>query len=206
MRVSHSWYVNYELDGYVAASYDEGMSLKEPVFSVAETRSVLAGTPAVLRAVLTPLPGHLLNVNEGEGTWSPMQVLAHLTWGERDDWTPRIRLTLEKGESQPYTPFDREAGFALYAGWPLDRMLDEFTALRQASLHTLDTLDLKPADLARRGRHPELGSVTLEQLLATWVTSDCAHLVQIARVLTKYHGRFAGPWRRYFSLLRTSAE
>ena len=114
-------------------------------------------------------------------------------------------LTLEKGESQPYTPFDREAGFALYAGWPLDRLLDEFTALRQASLHTLDTLDLKPADLARRGRHPELGPVTLEQLVATWVTSDCAHLAQIARVLTKYHGRFAGPWRRYFSLLRAAA-
>jgi hypothetical protein len=182
------------------------MSPKESIFSVAEARSVLAGTPAVLRAVLTPLPAHLLNVNEGEGTWSPMQVLAHLAWGERDDWTPRIRLTLEKGESQPYTPFDREAGFALYAGWPLDRMLDEFTALRQASLHTLDSLDLKPADLARRGLHPELGSVTLEQLLATWVTSDCAHLAQIARVLTKYHGRFAGPWRRYFSLLRAAAE
>ena len=133
------------------------MSPTEPVFSVAEVRGVLAGTPAVLRAVLTPLPAHLLNVNEGEGTWSPMQVLAHLAWGERDDWTPRIRLTLEKGDSQPYTPFDREAGFALYAGWPLDRMLDEFAALRQASLHTLDTLDLKPPDLARRGRHPNWG-------------------------------------------------
>ena len=178
------------------------MSTTHATFTVEDARRVLDGTPAVLRAVLTPLPPHLLTVNEGEGTWNPMQVVAHLAWGERDDWMPRIRLTLEKGDSQPYTPFDREAGFFLYAGWPLDRLLDEFAALRQASLHVLDTLALKPADLARRGRHPELGPVTLEQLLATWVTSDCAHLTQIARVLTKYHGQFAGPWRRYFSLLR----
>jgi hypothetical protein len=178
------------------------MTQKEQAFSIEDARRVLAGTPSVLRAVLTPLPAHLLDVNEGDGTWNPMQVVAHLAWGERDDWTPRIRLTLEKGESLPYTPFDREAGFSLYAGWPLDRLLDEFAALRQASLHTLDRLALKPADLARRGRHPELGSVTLGQLVATWVTSDCAHLAQIARILTKYHGQFVGPWRQYFSLLR----
>jgi hypothetical protein len=180
------------------------MSPNEPALTIEDARRVLAGTPSVLRAVLTPLPAQLLHVNEGDGTWSPMQVVAHLAWGERDDWTPRIRLTLEKGESQPYAPFDREAGFSLYAGWTLDRLLDEFAALRQASLHTLDSLALKPADLARRGRHPELGSVTLGQLVATWVTSDCAHLAQIARILTKYHGQFAGPWRQYFSLLRDS--
>ena len=42
----------------------------------------------MLRALLGPLPIHLLTVNEGEGTWNPMQVLAHLAWGERDDWMP----------------------------------------------------------------------------------------------------------------------
>src|SRR5512145_522801 len=114
------------------------MSPNDPAFSVEDARRVLAGTPSVLRALLTPLPAHLLYVNEGDGTWNPMQVVAHLAWGERDDWTPRIRLTLEKGETQPYTPFDREAGFSVYAGWPLNRLLDEFAALRQASLHTLD--------------------------------------------------------------------
>ena len=45
----------------------------------------------------------------------------------------------------------------------------------------------------RRGRHPELGPVTLEQLLATWVAHDLSHLGQIARVMGKgLHGR-SGP-------------
>jgi hypothetical protein len=173
-------------------------------FNIEDARRILNGTPSALRAVLTPLPVHLLTVNEGAGTWSAMQVLAHLAWGERDDWMPRIRLTLEKGEAEPYRPFDREAGFSLYAGWPLDRLLDEFGELRKASLHGLDSLALRPEDLTRKGLHPELGPVTLQQLLATWVASDCAHLAQIARVLTKHHGQFVGPWRKYFSLLRDS--
>ncbi len=171
-----------------------------------DIRRVLNGTPSVLRAVLTPLPAPVLDVNEGAGTWSPMQVIAHLAWGEKDDWIPRIHLTLEKGESVAYTPFDREGGFAMYAGWPLGRLLDEFAQLRQSSLRSLDALNLQPSDFSKKGRHPELGSVTLEQLLATWVTSDCAHLAQIARVLTKYHGQFAGPWRQFFSLLRDTRQ
>jgi hypothetical protein len=170
-------------------------------FSLPDARRVLAGTPAVLRAVLTPLPAKVLAAHEGEGTWNPMQVVAHLAWGEEDDWIPRIRQTLEDGDAEPYTPFDREKGFAVYGGWPLDRLLDEFARLRAASLQAFDALNLQPSDLSRRGRHPELGPVTMEQLIATWVTSDCAHLAQIARVLTKYHGQFVGPWRRYFSLL-----
>lgn len=178
------------------------MSMNPRMFSVEDARAVLSNTPSVLKALLGPLPLHLLTVNEGEGTWNPMQVLAHLAWGERDDWMPRIRLTLDKGDAEPYRPFDREAGFSLYAGWPLERLLDEFGELRKASLHELDRVALQPDDLTRKGRHPELGTVTLQELLATWVTSDCAHLTQIARVLTKHHGQFVGPWRRYFSLLR----
>ena len=50
--------------------------------------------------------------------------------------------------------------------------------------------------------HPEFGDVSLEELLATWVTHDHAHVVQIARVLEKDFGRWAGPWRAYFSALR----
>jgi hypothetical protein len=79
-------------------------------FSLAENQSVLANTPAVLEGLLRPLPRDLLDVNEGPGTWSPLQVVSHLAWGECDDWVPRTRHILEDGANHPFTPFDREAG------------------------------------------------------------------------------------------------
>ena len=172
-------------------------------FPFAEARISLQHTPAVLAAHVGPLPVHLLNENEGPGTWSPLQVVSHLVWGEVDDWIPRVRRILEHGASSAFTPFDREHGFARYSVWSIDALLEEFARLRAANLAEIDRLQLTPEMLRLEGRHPELGPVTLEQLLATWVTHDYAHLAQIARVLTRHYGQFAGPWRQYFSLLAT---
>lgn len=171
-------------------------------FSFSESRTLLENTPAVLRAALAGLPSSLLHANEGAGTWSPLQVVCHLAHGETDDWVPRIRIILERGASQPFVPFDREAGFAKYAGWSIDALLDEFTRLRADSLRALDELALRPEQLELPGLHPTLGPVTLGQLLACWITHDMAHLAQIARVLARHHGAFIGPWRAVFSLLR----
>ena len=165
-------------------------------------RATLTVTPAVMSTLLTRLDPHLLHVNEGEGTWSPFQVLCHLVWGEVDDWMPRVRLLLEHGTDRPFTPFDREAGFGRYEGWPVDRLLNEFARLRTENLTALDALELTSSDLSRRGLHPQLGVVTLEQLLATWVTHDFAHLTQINRVLTRHYGEAVGPWRAFFSALQ----
>jgi len=174
-------------------------------FSLSEVRQVLAHTPASLDALIRPLPEALLSATEGPGTWSPHQVLAHLVWGEVDDWMPRVRRVMSQ-TGEPFTPFDREAGFARYAGWPVGRLLDEFRDRRAASLRELDAFALQPASLRLTGRHPEFGSITLEQLLATWVTHDYAHLTQIARVLTRHYGEWVGPWRAYFSALRVPAQ
>jgi DinB superfamily len=170
-------------------------------FSLSETRRSLEQTPAVLDSLLRPLPAHLLAANEGPGTWSPIQVVSHLAWGECDDWVPRAKLILAHGASTPFTPFDREHGFARYAGWSIDALLDEFARLRTSNLAEIDRMQLGATTLTNEGQHPDLGRVTLGQLLATWVTHDYAHLTQITRVLTRHYGQFVGPWRKYFSLL-----
>jgi hypothetical protein len=169
-------------------------------FSLSEIRQVLSHTPATVDGMLRSLPQSLLDATEGPGTWSPRQVVAHLAWAEIDDWMPRVRRAMA-GEA--FTPFDREAGFTRYTDWSIEKLLDEFTSLRAASLRELDALHLDGAALQqRRGIHPEFGSVSLEQLLATWMTHDFAHLTQISRVLTKHYGQWIGPWKAYFSALR----
>lgn len=45
--------------------------------------------------------------------------------------------------------------------------------------------NLTPEKLALRGMHPNLGEVTLEQLLSTWVVHDLGHIRQIVVYMAK---------------------
>lgn len=173
-------------------------------FDLASGLTILRSTPAVLSELLAPLPEAWLDAHEGDGTWSARQVLRHLIWGEVDDWIPRVRLIYEYGEAQTFRAFDREAGFRHYERFGPGELLGEFARLRSESLHELERLHIGPDDLPRTGRHPEFGTVTLEQLLATWVTHDLTHITQIARVLTRHAGMSSGPWKAYFRVFAQS--
>jgi len=166
-----------------------------------ESRAILHATPRTLRAMVDGLPARLLSVNEGAATWNIVQVLCHLVHNEVDDWLPRIELVLAKGTSEPFRPFDREAGFAKYQGWPAGRLLDQFEAQREASLHTIDGLRLTPGEMLLEGIHPVFGRVTIEQLLASWICHDLTHIYQIARILARCHAAAAGPFAQFMSVL-----
>src|SRR5262245_18853783 len=158
-----------------------------------EAAVILARTPELLRAWLGGVSEAWLDANEGPDTFSPREVVGHLLHGEETDWIPRARRILEQGEAKPFDPFDRFAHRERFVDWSMDRLLDGFEAARSESLRMLRSLPAAPADLARRGTHPALGSVTLRQLLATWVVHDLNHVAQIARVLAKQYGEEVGP-------------
>src|ERR1700756_4942101 len=136
--------------------------------SLEDTTALLARTPAALNALLRDLPEAWTHRNEGENTWSPFDIVGHLIHGERTDWIPRAKTILEFGETRPFEPFNREGFAGENQNRSLSELLDAFAHLRSESLNQLRALNLQPADLARRGRHPALGTVTLSQLLATW--------------------------------------
>jgi hypothetical protein len=163
--------------------------------------AILGRTPTMLDALLRGLPDGWIAANEGGETWSPFDIIGHLIHGERTDWIPRARVILERGEAKPFEKFDRLAQFAESEGRTLASLLDEFAALRRENLQALESLHLTHADLDRRGRHPELGLVTLRQLLATWVAHDLDHIVQISRVLARQYSDEVGPWRAYLRII-----
>jgi hypothetical protein len=84
----------------------------------------------------------------------------------------------------------------------VEELLGRFAELREANLRRLRAFDLTPALLERRGTHPELGTVTLAQLLATWVAHDLNHLTQIARAMARRYETAVGPWRAYLRILQ----
>ena len=171
-------------------------------FDLTEATAILARTPAILDAWLRGLPDAWLDARtEGPETFSPRDVLGHLIGGERTDWIARARMILEQGEHATFTPFDRFAFRRETAGAELPVLLETFASLRRDNLRTLGDWRLTPQDLTRSGRHPDLGPVTLGQLLATWVAHDLGHLGQVARVMAKRYGDAVGPWKAYLPVL-----
>src|SRR6266699_5557170 len=170
------------------------------------TISLLARTPPALDALLRDLPEAWTLRNEGENSWSAFEVVGHLIHGERTDWMPRARVILQFGESKAVEPFDRLAQERESQGKSLARLLDEFALLRGESLDQLRDLNLRPEDLARRGRHPALGVVTLSQLLAAWVVHDLTHLHQISRVMAHQYRNAVGPWSKYLGVLECAGH
>ena len=170
-------------------------------FDLSETLDILARTPTIVGALLRGTSGAWHAINEGPDTWSAFDVVGHLIHGEETDWIPRARIILEHGDARPFEPFDRFAQFRRFADWPLDQLLDRFAELRRANLEVLRSWRLTDAQLELPGRHPELGSVNLRQLLATWAVHDLNHIAQIARVLAKRYTQEVGVWRQYLSIL-----
>jgi len=174
--------------------------------NLADTISLLTRTPAALNALLRDLPETWTLRNEGENTWSAFDVIGHLIHGERTDWMPRARMVLQFGETQTFEPFDRLGPRRESQGKSLGQLLDEFGRLRSQNLSELSSMNLRREDLARRGRHPALGVVTLSALLSTWAVHDLTHLHQISRIMANQYREAVGPWSAYLGVLQCTAH
>jgi hypothetical protein len=164
--------------------------------------AVLERTPATLRALLDGLSPAWTDATEGPDTWSPYVVIGHLIHGERTDWIPRAQIIRAQGANRTFTPYDRFAQFRESQGRTLIELLDEFTRLRAQNVGTLKSWRLTEAQLALEGQHPELGAVTMRQLLACWVAHDLGHIVQVSRVMAKQYRDAIGPWTAYLSVMK----
>ena len=169
-------------------------------FSLESGKAILSRTPGALDAMLRHLPDHWTMCDDGPGTWSAYQVVGHLAHLEDVDWLDRTRVILDTEGWTTFRPIDREAGFSRFEGWTMDALLDRFASARSANLVELDEL-VAPGDLASEGQHPDFGSVTLSQLLATWVVHDMNHVGQIVKTMAKQYGRAVGPWRQYLPII-----
>jgi len=170
-------------------------------FNINKSIEILANTPEVLKALLSGLSEEWLKGSEGANTWSPYDVLGHLIHGEKTDWIPRAKIILSDSSDKTFVPFDRFAQMNQKEK-NIDELLEEFDSLRKANIEELKEFQLNIEDLEKEGIHPELGKVKLKELLATWVTHDLGHLVQISRVMAKQYASEVGPWKAYLGILK----
>jgi hypothetical protein len=122
-----------------------------------------------------PIP--LWLVRPADGVWSPAEVAAHLADTELFFGTRlRLILTAEQPQLEPVDQ-DRLAARAAYREWP---PLLALSRLRTRRLENLELLDGCSADeLARLGRHPRRGVLSVAALVAGALAHDTVHIGQI---------------------------
>ena len=163
--------------------------------------NILTRTPEVIKALVSDLDETWLHAREGEGTWSPHEVVAHLIFGEQTDWIPRMQMILSDKEDKHFLPFDRNGHFQIAAGRSIESLLHQFEELRKENIYILSAADLTIDDLRKTGIHPAFGPVTLGQLLSSWVVHDMTHIYQISRTIAKQYETEVGPWKEYMGVL-----
>ena len=170
-------------------------------FELNKSIELLKRAPVTYKNMFYGLNEDWVYANEGESTWSAYDIIGHLIHGEKTDWIPRSRIILSDQEDKTFVPFDRFAQKELSKGKTMEELIDEFTTLRKANIEELESWNLTEEDLSKTGMHPELGTVTLRQLIAMWTIHDVTHIHQVSRVMVKHYKDDIGPWVAYSGIL-----
>lgn len=175
-------------------------------YNLNEAISILDKTPILLKNLLADLSKNWTHQNEGDNSWSPYDVIGHLVHGEKTDWIPRLEIVLSDLENKTFEPYDRFAQIEMSKGKSLGDLLHDFAELRKDNLDILLSKNLTESDLDKEAIHPELGTITLRNMLSAWVVHDLGHIAQISRVLAKQYHQQIGPWTRYLTIVNNTPK
>ena len=171
-------------------------------FQISKTIAILSQTPTTVKSLLGNLSDEWNFAPDGEDSWSPFDIIGHYIHGEETDWITRAKIILSQGENLTFEPFDRFAQLDKSEGQTMSELLETFANLRQKNIEILKSWKLTDEQLKLKGIHPELGEVTLEQLLATWAVHDLTHVRQLVSVLAKQYAENVGAWKQYLTILQ----
>lgn len=136
-----------------------------------------AGYDAVM-AALDGITPEEFDAREGEGEWSPRQVVHHLADSEM---TSAIRFRRIIVEDHPLIQgYDQEAFVAgLFYDRPIDASLLAFRGARASTVPIMRALS--DEQWQRAGLHSETGEVTAESMLEYYAVHAHGHADQIRR-------------------------
>lgn len=170
-------------------------------FNLNNATEILKQTPATLTLMLEGLSQDWTESKDDKTNWAPYDVIGHLIYCEEADWIPRARIILGGDPTKTFASFDRFAQFELYRTQTMTELLKLFREKREESLKTLLDWQLTDEKLEMISNHPDLGRVTLGNLLSTWVVHDLSHIRQIVAYMARKYETNVGPWKQYLSIL-----
>ena len=128
--------------------------------------------------------------------WCVNEVVGHVIEAEKRGFAGRIRHILHEPEPELET-WDNIAVAKERndCARPPQELKDELTELRDVSVKLVRSL--KPEQMQRGGMHPEVGRLTIDELLHEWVHHDGNHLRQALGNVQAYVWPHMGNARRF---------
>lgn len=139
----------------------------------------------IIKLLFKNLPKEQARWKPGADRWSILEVINHLLDEEREDFRIRLTLVLNNPED-PWPSIDPE-GWVIqrdYNNREMNESLDIFIVERENSLRWLRKLD--HPDWQATHRHPKMGPMSAELLLANWVAHDLFHIRQVTDLQFAY--------------------
>jgi hypothetical protein len=167
-----------------------------PPLAPRETANALRASLLAVRVECTGLPHAILRWHPAAGEWCALDVIGHLIEAEQRGFAGRVRTILAETDPE-FQRWDPDAVARERRDCAKDPggLLTEWTRLREASATLID--GLQPGDLARSGRHPQVGRLSIGDLVAEWVHHDRNHLRQILANVQAYVWPHMGNAQRF---------
>ena len=140
----------------------------------------IAATPQQMRAAVAGLSAEQLDTPYREGGWTVRQLVHHVPDSHLNAYT-RFRLALTENEPT-IKPYDQEAWAELPDSRtaPIEPSLALLEALHQRWAALLESLT--DGHFNRRFRHPEIGLVTLGEVLGMYAWHGPHHVAHITEL------------------------
>jgi hypothetical protein len=161
-----------------------------------QAAALLGTTPIFLRAEFESAPKALLQWRPAPEEWCLLEVVGHLIETEERGFAGRIRTILAEEQAQ-FTTWDPSAVARERQDEQRDsaELLAEFIRRRTAGVALVE--GLTASDLVRGGDHPEVGFLTVNDLLHEWIHHDANHLRQMLANVQAYAWPSMGNAQRF---------
>ncbi|MGD0771467.1 MAG: DinB family protein [Candidatus Solibacter sp.] len=159
---------------------------------------LLEATPAILRGLMAELNDADVRWKPAPGRFSVGEVLAHLSHTEGHCFRARVDRFLS-AESPEIESYDPQHYLELFRNMNPEDAFDHFEEQRETNIEVLR--ELPPGSGERKAVHPEVGPITLAQMLNDWALHDLGHIRQIAELVrARKYLAGAGPLGEFYQL------
>lgn len=157
--------------------------------------------PTLLESMMATLSEDDMDLNEGDGTWTIREILIHLIYMEQTFWMLEIDTILNRKEAMEPIPWNGPDHVTAIENFDGKKLVGIFKESRSENLKLLQGINIKKRHLNKLGIDPDLGKITLKEVLSAWTVHDFTHIYQILRCLCYQFRLDVGPLKKHLKIL-----